>query len=106
VPGDGRRRARLEDKGDCDVRQVRRWSPRAGAWVQDQIPGIEEPFIKPWMIDIADDQDRQRGNRSPRRDRASLLTGSAPVRTCGAEHVMYRLWVGCLADHGTSYVRV
>jgi nucleoside-diphosphate-sugar epimerase len=28
---------------------------RAGAWVQDQIPGIEEPFIKPWMIDLADD---------------------------------------------------
>jgi hypothetical protein len=23
--------------------------------VQDQIPGIEEPFIKPWMIDLADD---------------------------------------------------
>ncbi|HZW07757.1 MAG TPA: NAD(P)-dependent oxidoreductase [Phycisphaerales bacterium] len=28
---------------------------KAGAWVQDQIPGIEEPFIKPWMIDLADD---------------------------------------------------
>ena len=56
MPGDGRRRARLEDKEDCDVRQVRRWSPKAGAWVQDQIPGIEEPFIKPWMIDMADDQ--------------------------------------------------
>jgi nucleoside-diphosphate-sugar epimerase len=23
--------------------------------VQDQIPGVEEPFIKPWMIDLADD---------------------------------------------------
>jgi nucleoside-diphosphate-sugar epimerase len=28
---------------------------KAGAWVQDQIPGIEEPFIKSWMIDLADD---------------------------------------------------
>jgi nucleoside-diphosphate-sugar epimerase len=28
---------------------------KAGAWVQDKIPGIEEPFIKPWMIDLADD---------------------------------------------------
>jgi nucleoside-diphosphate-sugar epimerase len=28
---------------------------KAGAWVQDQIPGVEEPFIKPWMIDLADD---------------------------------------------------
>jgi hypothetical protein len=27
---------------------------KAGAWVQDQIPGVEEPFIKPWMIDLAD----------------------------------------------------
>jgi nucleoside-diphosphate-sugar epimerase len=27
---------------------------KAGAWVQDQVPG-EEPFIKPWMIDLADD---------------------------------------------------
>jgi nucleoside-diphosphate-sugar epimerase len=28
---------------------------KAGAWIQDQIPGVEEPFIKPWMIDLADD---------------------------------------------------
>jgi nucleoside-diphosphate-sugar epimerase len=28
---------------------------KAGAWVQDTIPGVEEPFIKPWMIDLADD---------------------------------------------------
>jgi nucleoside-diphosphate-sugar epimerase len=27
---------------------------KAGAWIQDQVPG-EEPFIKPWMIDLADD---------------------------------------------------
>ena len=28
---------------------------KAGAWVQDQIPVGEEPFIKPWMVDLADD---------------------------------------------------
>jgi nucleoside-diphosphate-sugar epimerase len=28
---------------------------KTGAWVQGKIPGVEEPFIKPWMIDIADD---------------------------------------------------
>jgi nucleoside-diphosphate-sugar epimerase len=28
---------------------------KTGAWLQDQIPGLEEPFIKPWMIDRADD---------------------------------------------------
>ena len=27
---------------------------KAGAWIQDVLPG-EEPFIKPWMIDLADD---------------------------------------------------
>lgn len=28
---------------------------KAGAWLQDQLPAGEEPFIKPWMIDLADD---------------------------------------------------
>lgn len=30
---------------------------KAGAWVQEQLAGTEEdqPFIKPWMIDLADD---------------------------------------------------
>jgi len=27
---------------------------KAGAWLEEHVPG-EEPFIKPWMIDIADD---------------------------------------------------
>jgi nucleoside-diphosphate-sugar epimerase len=28
---------------------------KAGAWIQEQLPAGEEPFIKPWMIDLADD---------------------------------------------------
>jgi nucleoside-diphosphate-sugar epimerase len=28
---------------------------KAGSWVQNELPLPEEPFIKPWMIDIADD---------------------------------------------------
>lgn len=28
---------------------------KAGAWIQNKVPGVEEPFIKPWMIDFADD---------------------------------------------------
>ena len=35
--------------------QIPKAVAKAGAWVQDKIPGIEEPFIKPWMIDLADD---------------------------------------------------
>jgi nucleoside-diphosphate-sugar epimerase len=25
-----------------------------GVWIQDKIPGMEDPFIQPWMIDMAD----------------------------------------------------
>ncbi|MCR4338014.1 MAG: NAD(P)-dependent oxidoreductase [Candidatus Omnitrophica bacterium] len=35
--------------------QIPKVVAKTGAWVQDKIPGIEEPFIKPWMIDLADD---------------------------------------------------
>jgi nucleoside-diphosphate-sugar epimerase/uncharacterized membrane protein len=28
---------------------------KAGAWLQDTLPVGEKPFIKPWMIDLADD---------------------------------------------------
>lgn len=28
---------------------------KAGAFVQDKAPGVEDPFIKPWMVDIAND---------------------------------------------------
>jgi nucleoside-diphosphate-sugar epimerase len=28
---------------------------KVGAWVQDTVPVGDEPFIKPWMIDMADD---------------------------------------------------
>jgi len=28
---------------------------KIGAWAQGQVPGVDEPFIKPWMVDLADD---------------------------------------------------
>lgn len=28
---------------------------KSGAWIQEQAPGVASPFIKPWMIDMADD---------------------------------------------------
>lgn len=34
--------------------QIPKAVAKTGAWVQDALPG-EEPFIKPWMIDLADD---------------------------------------------------
>src|SRR5688572_25736873 len=40
---------------DWDTVRIPKAVAKAGAWVQDKIPGIDEPFIKPWMIDLADD---------------------------------------------------
>lgn len=27
---------------------------KAGAWLQDKAPFVEDPFVKPWMVDLAD----------------------------------------------------
>jgi nucleoside-diphosphate-sugar epimerase len=49
---------RLIHGEEWETRQIPKAVAKAGAWVQDvaaELPGIEEPFIKPWMIDLADD---------------------------------------------------
>jgi len=45
---------RLIHGEEWDTHEIPKSLARAGAWLQDVIPG-EEPFIKPWMIDLADD---------------------------------------------------
>jgi nucleoside-diphosphate-sugar epimerase len=45
----------LHREPDWETTRIPKSVAKAGAWVQDVIPGIEEPFIKPWMIDLADD---------------------------------------------------
>ncbi|MEW5976293.1 MAG: NAD(P)-dependent oxidoreductase [Acidobacteriota bacterium] len=45
---------RLIHNEEWDTREIPKTLAKAGAWLQDQVPG-EEPFIKPWMIDFADD---------------------------------------------------
>jgi nucleoside-diphosphate-sugar epimerase len=40
---------------DWTTVQIPKAVAKAGAWVQDALPLNEEPFIKPWMIDLADD---------------------------------------------------
>lgn len=47
--------AHIHGETEWETTQIPKAVAKAGAWVQDQIPGIEEPFIKPWMIDLADD---------------------------------------------------
>jgi nucleoside-diphosphate-sugar epimerase len=45
----------IHGEAEWTTHQISKTLAKTGAWVQDQIPGIEEPFIKPWMIDLADD---------------------------------------------------
>jgi nucleoside-diphosphate-sugar epimerase len=45
----------IHGEDDWTTTEIPKAVAKAGAWVQDKIPGIEEPFIKPWMIDLADD---------------------------------------------------
>jgi len=45
----------IHGEREWQTTQIPKAVAKAGAWVQDQIPGVEEPFIKPWMIDLADD---------------------------------------------------
>lgn len=47
--------AHIHGELDWDTTQIPKAVAKAGAWIQDQVPGLEEPFIKPWMIDLADD---------------------------------------------------
>jgi nucleoside-diphosphate-sugar epimerase len=37
------------------TRNVPRPVAKAGAKAQDEMPGVDDPFIKPWMVDLADD---------------------------------------------------
>lgn len=45
----------IHGERDWETTEIPKAVAKAGAWVQDKIPGIEDPFIKPWMIDLADD---------------------------------------------------
>jgi nucleoside-diphosphate-sugar epimerase len=45
---------RLIHDEEWETKPIAKPLAKAGAWLQDQVPG-EEPFIKPWMIDLADD---------------------------------------------------
>ena len=46
---------RLIHDEEWDTRQIPKAIAKTGAWVLDNMPLLEEPFIKPWMVDLADD---------------------------------------------------
>ncbi len=45
----------IHNEPDWTTQEIPKPVAKTGAWVQDKVPGVEEPFIKPWMIDLADD---------------------------------------------------
>jgi len=45
---------RLIHDEEWETRSIPKALAKAGAWLEDYVPG-EDPFIKPWMIDLADD---------------------------------------------------
>jgi nucleoside-diphosphate-sugar epimerase len=64
----------IHEEPDWETRTIPKAVAKAGAWVQDTIPGIEDPFIKPWMVDLADD------HYALDITRARMLLGWAPTR--------------------------
>jgi nucleoside-diphosphate-sugar epimerase len=49
---------RLIDDEEWETRQISKTLAKTGAWFQEHVPFGEEPFIKPWMVDLADDHYR------------------------------------------------
>lgn len=47
--------ARLLLGEEFETHEIPKEAAKVGAWLEDEIPAREEPFIRPWMIDIADD---------------------------------------------------
>ena len=47
--------ARLIHDEEWETRQIPKSIAKTGAWMLDNMPLVEEPFIKPWMVDLADD---------------------------------------------------
>jgi nucleoside-diphosphate-sugar epimerase len=45
----------MHGEADWQTQHIPKAVAKTGAWAQDKIPGMEEPFIQPWMIDLADD---------------------------------------------------
>lgn len=45
----------IHDEDDWKTHEIPKILARTGIWVEGKIPGLENPFIQPWMVDAADD---------------------------------------------------
>lgn len=66
---------RLLHDEDWETHEIPKSLAKTGAWFQDNMPFGEEPFIKPWMIDMADD------HYALDITRARIVLGWAPKRS-------------------------
>lgn len=68
--------SRLIHGEDWETRSIPKPLAKTGAWLEDHVPGAE-PFIKPWMIDLADD------HYALDTTRARTILGWEPKRSLG-----------------------
>src|SRR5262249_45113247 len=45
----------IHNEKDWDTQEIPKVVAKSRGWLQDHLRLMEEPFIKPWMIDMADD---------------------------------------------------
>lgn len=65
----------LHGEEEWETTEIPKAVAKAGAWVQDALPLARESFIKPWMIDLADD------HYALDISRAQRLLGWRPLRS-------------------------
>ncbi len=49
-----RKISKLISGSEMSTIRIPKWFAKMGSWVQSQLPCMKESFIKPWMIDLAD----------------------------------------------------
>ena len=87
--------ALIHGDADWETVTIPKAVAKAGAWIQDKVPGVEDPFIQPWMIDLADD------HYALDISRAKSLLGWTPRRTL--RDTLSRMIEGLKADPAGWY---
>lgn len=65
----------IHNKDHWPMIWVPKWFAKFGAWVQNHTPFMAKPFIKPWMVDLADD------NYEFTMEKARKILGWSPKRS-------------------------
>ena len=87
----------LHGKDKWPMIRVPKWFAKAGSWVQNNLPFFPKPFIKPWMVDLADD------NYEFSMERARKVLGWSPQRSL--RHTLPAMVTNLKADPVAWYKR-